>query len=136
MKEKVKSEGPQCVFTKCQQLHCNVQVPHSKFMEFLKGQINQEENYEYLEKYKQWHCKQFTDHNPNVKWCPQTNCNLLIEQSEYALDPMIDCPCGKRFCFRCGNEDHSPATCEDTKAWLKQENADSANLNWLRLNTK
>ena len=46
LKSKVR-EGQGCVFTTCQQTHCNVIVPHSVFVELL----NNEADYDYATKY-------------------------------------------------------------------------------------
>lgn len=36
LKEKVQSNGINCVMTTCQQLRCNCKVPHSMFMHYMK----------------------------------------------------------------------------------------------------
>ena len=69
LRDKVASNGPQCVFTTCPQLRCNVVVPHSLFLKYLEDKPF-EDGINYREKYNLWHCKQFTDHNSNIKWCP------------------------------------------------------------------
>lgn len=75
--DKVKSNGAQCVFTKCPQLKCNMVVPHSFFLKYLPDEAS-EDGINYREKYLNWHCKQFTDHNKNIRWCPQKGCNYII----------------------------------------------------------
>ena len=77
LKEKVRELGAACVFTKCIQAKCNVVVPHSFFLKHLpqvpedvtdeKGNVTK---FDFREKYLLWHCKQFTDHNRKIKWCP------------------------------------------------------------------
>lgn len=86
-------------------------IPHSFFLKYLpEGSFDDGINYR--EKYMIWHCKQFTDHNRNIKWCPAKNCNNIIEKSDYAMRDMVECACGQSFCFKCGLEYHSPANCE------------------------
>ena len=87
----MKEKGAACVFTKCPQLRCNVVVPHSVFLEYLPIEGEEETDnkgqkfrYQYQEKYLQWHCKQFTDHNKNIKWCPNLKCSNIIERSDFA----------------------------------------------------
>ena len=98
-----------CVLTKCPQTRCNVVVPHSYFMKYIKDEIIDGENLH--QKYLTWHCKQFTDQNPKITWCPRPNCVYVIEKNEFSENIMILCKCGERFCFECGVEDHLPATC-------------------------
>ena len=64
LKGTVVDDGAMCVFTKCPQLRCNVVVPHSFFVKYL---INEKD---LTNKYFTWHCKQFTDLNKQIKWCP------------------------------------------------------------------
>lgn len=84
----------------------------------------------------QWHCKQFTDHSKNIKWCPQKKCNYLVERSDYANNNTCQCKCGKYFCFACGNEEHNPANCEQVLAWIEKEADSSENLTWIKANCK
>lgn len=56
LKSKVADEGAMCVFSKCPQLRCNMVIPHSVYLMFLKRFIN-DNGINYLEKYNQWHCK-------------------------------------------------------------------------------
>ena len=93
LREKVRANGLNTVFSKCPQLRCNVVLPHSYFLKYLpEGQFDDGINYR--EKYMIWHCKQFTDHNRNIKWCPAKNCNNIIEKNDYALNDMVSCTCG------------------------------------------
>jgi len=131
----VTSEGKLTVFTKCPQLRCNVVVPHSLFLKYLPDEPY-EDGINYREKYMMWHCRQFTDDNKNIKWCPQKNCNFIIEKSDYVMRNNITCHCGKSFCFSCGEEDHVPSNCGDVRLWLEKEQNDSENLTWIKANTK
>ena len=38
LKDKIKSEGAACVFAKCMQLRCNVVVPHSLYLKYVKDE--------------------------------------------------------------------------------------------------
>ena len=44
-------------------------VPHSFFLKYVPDEVS-EDGVNYREKYINWHCKQFTDHNKNIRWCP------------------------------------------------------------------
>lgn len=57
LKNQVKEQGPSCVFTKCPQSKCNMVVPHSFFLKFLKNEKDEEDQVNYFDKYMKWHCK-------------------------------------------------------------------------------
>lgn len=46
--------------------------------------------------------------------------------------------CGNQhsFCFLCDGEDHRPTSCKDIQKWLEKNSSESANANWLLVNTK
>ena len=50
LKNKVK-DGTDCIFTKCPQVRCNVIVPHSFFLKYLKNGPDEDDGQNYLEKY-------------------------------------------------------------------------------------
>lgn len=105
LKDKIKSNGPSCVFTKCAQLRCNLVVPHSFFLKYLEDKED-EDGINYFRKYKNWHCKQFTDLNKSMKWCPQKSCEYVVQLSNFCMLNVIKCLCGESFCVKCGVEDH------------------------------
>jgi ariadne-1 len=90
----------------------------------------------YYSKYITWHCKQMVDSYKNMKWCPQKNCEYIIERPLYSSQSTVDCKCGFKFCFYCLNEDHMPASCEQAKAWNDRITGDTDNLLWIKANTK
>ena len=53
LQEKVKSDGPTCVFAQCCQLNCNIKVPHSFFLKHL---VDEEaaDGINYKKKYINW----------------------------------------------------------------------------------
>ena len=61
-------DGSECVFVKCQQLRCNVTVPHSFYSKFLKDEVvtaempsGEMKEINYLQIYKDWHAEQYID---------------------------------------------------------------------------
>lgn len=50
---------------------CNVVIPHSKFIKYLKNDD--------LKTYMKWFCKAYTDDNKNVRWCPYQGCDYCVE---------------------------------------------------------
>lgn len=118
-------------------------VPHSFFLKYLpegvqdvtdeKGKVSK---FNFKEKYLQWHCKQFTDHNRKIKWCPAKNCNYIIEKNDFAEKDIVQCKCGHSFCFKCMEEEHQPTSCKQVEQWNEKEKSDSENLTWIKANCK
>ena len=111
-------------------------VPHSYFAKYLLNAPDLDDKVNYFQKYLTWHCKQFTDHNKSIKWCPQKGCSYIIEKSEYCNNNIVECRCGNRFCFKCGQEDHLPTECNLVELWVEKEKNDSENLTWIKANCK
>ena len=106
---------------------CNMAVPHSTFLHFLKG--------EDLKTYQKWYCKSYTDDNKKVRWCPFAGCDYcVVYQDGGVMD--VNCKCGNNFCFKCGSESHKPAECDTTKQWNMKNSAESENITWIMANTK
>ena len=78
--------------------------------------------------------RSFVDDNAGMKWCPAADCGRAVKARPGTKG--VECLCGERFCFQCGNDDHSPCSCEDLKRWLVKCKDDSETFNWLLANTK
>jgi len=48
----------------------------------------------------------------------------------------VKCKCSQRFCFSCGQDDHTPCSCEELQQWVIKCKDDSETFNWLVSNTK
>lgn len=70
-----------------------------------------------------------------MRWCPAPGCIYLAKNSSL-MKIEIKCKCGHLFCFGCGAESHSPASCEVIKKWDLKNSAESENLSWIMANTK
>jgi ariadne-1 len=78
----------------------------------------------------------FVEDNRRVKWCPSApHCGRAVRVNG---DPHCDisCLCGVQFCFACGMEPHSPATCEMKRSWQQRIQDGTETDSWLRANTK
>lgn len=113
--------------TTCPQHMCNLAVPHSQFLKYLKG--------DNMKTYMKWFCKSYTDDNKNVRWCPYSGCDYCVEYQEYGISD-VQCKCGNSFCFKCSQESHRPCTCENTVQWKTKNSAESENITWIMANTK
>ena len=80
----------------------------------------------------------YVDDNARVRWCPSVpHCGAAVEAAsadDAACEPV--CACGTAFCFGCGADPHSPATCSMAEAWARKCRDDSETATWMTANTK
>jgi len=72
--------------------------------------------------------------NPDLTWCsrPREKCGLVINLLKPGLHNII-CECGNRFCYKCGEEAHAPASCTNYTAWkAKDKGAGALNAKYLK----
>ena len=87
--------------------------------------------------YWKWLCKNYTDENKNVIWCPNPKCDLCSEKVDAFMHvDIVECDCGTEYCFKCGDFAHRGASCEIVKEWKAKEVNESENSSWLAANTK
>jgi ariadne-1 len=48
----------------------------------------------------------------------------------------VKCLCGAAFCFRCGEEAHDPAACQQVATWNEKCMNESETANWILANTR
>ncbi|KAJ2740660.1 hypothetical protein GGI20_005689 [Coemansia sp. BCRC 34301] len=99
------------------------------------------ENKDTLAKYESNLARSFVKSAASFTWCPAPNCDIAIEclVPRSAMDtviPIVNCKCGKAFCFGCKVDDHVPAPCQLVKKWQKKCEDDSETANWIKVNTK
>lgn len=88
---------------------------------------------ELLEKFEKSVMTSYIDDNANMRWCPSIpHCGRAVE---VLGDGYIElaCTCGKAFCFKCGSDAHSPATCKMWKDWQLKLSDDSETLTYLQV---
>jgi len=112
----------------CPHLKCNTRVPDSFIKTLVPGSV--------FEKYLRFVTKNFVRENDTVRWCPTPGCQSAItfDQSSSTSDStIVQCNyCGNQFCFKCHNEAHAPATCEQVKLWVKEAEV----FNWRTINCR
>ena len=87
-------------------------------------------------KYCQFFMKSFVEDNDKVKWCPAPGCGNAVTSDMIHRGATVQCHCGYRFCFKCSEEAHQPATCEQIKLWKKKCQDESETNNWIAANTQ
>ena len=66
--------------------------------------------------------------NPNIRYCPVSNCSTLITNAS-SFDSIVVCPtCSFEFCFSCGRQWHPELSCSENEEILKLEQTDDAML--------
>eukprot|EP00347_Sterkiella_histriomuscorum_P021929 403332278 len=120
LKQKV-NEGYQCLTSKCPQYMCNIVVPHSQFEKFLKNEME-------FKTYQKWYFKAYSDDNNNISWCPYQGCNKGVLFQDFRFSEII-CKCGKKFCFKCGDESLKPCNCKSSELQI-QEMSINPNFTW------
>jgi ariadne-1 len=83
----------------------------------------------------------FVSTHDRFRSCPAALCEYVVKYpvSRGAVsEPSapVRCLCGYRYCFVCGFEDHSPASCAMMEWWKKKEVDESETANWVAANTK
>ena len=68
----------------------------------------------------------FVDTCNGLAWCRRPACENVLELPRNTLEKArgfgydIECSCGFRFCFCCGEDAHMPATCEQVQLWEEE----------------
>eukprot|EP01126_Amoeba_proteus_P034068 TRINITY_DN3377_c0_g2_i13.p1 TRINITY_DN3377_c0_g2~~TRINITY_DN3377_c0_g2_i13.p1 ORF type:complete len:369 (+),score=83.53 TRINITY_DN3377_c0_g2_i13:624-1730(+) len=88
-----------------------------------------------LAKYQKLIANAYVNDSKNVRWCPGKNCENAI-RVQLLKEPEVECECGTKFCFGCGNPPHNPATCKMLLEWNQKATKDEANAKWIAAYTK
>ena len=119
-------DGPPCVVTPCPEVRCQHIVPYTMFQQLISADL--------LAKYERYRLHSFVDFNKNMRWCPGVGCSFAVRGDGSVRD--VCCDCGTWFCFKCGEEAHSPATCGQLAMWQEKCQNESETANWIIANTK
>ncbi|KNC48885.1 ariadne-1 [Thecamonas trahens ATCC 50062] len=87
-------------------------------------------------RYKRFLRESYVSGNPYIKWCPFEGCECAVEVDLHDAAVSVECHAGHLWCYRCSHEAHVPASCEQVKTWLTEVREESANDNWIVVNTK
>lgn len=73
---------------------------------------------------------------PELRFCPGTNCPVIIRSHDLSPKKATCKECQTSFCFLCGNNYHAPTNCITIKKWLTKCEDDSETANYISANTK
>jgi len=129
LSHKIKDEGHACLYTTCPHDKCPVMITE-RLVNSLP--LSQEQRGQYSKAGRLE--RSYVDDNPNIKWCTAPDCSLALRAQRGTFG--VKCSCGNRFCFSCGQEDHTPCSCAELQKWVLKCKDDSETYNWLVSNTK
>lgn len=118
-------EGPACIYMKCPQHKCSKLIPRSVVARLAQGDA--------YSKYSTYVTQNFIESNKSYRYCPAANCSQVAIGSGVTN---VKCPCGNKFCFRCGDDAHEPCSCAHLEAWNLKCRNESETANWIIVNTK
>lgn len=78
--------------------------------------------------------RSFVEDSSKLKWCPAPRCERAIRADTGVKS--VNCDCGFKFCFACGEEEHGPVSCENLLMWLDKCRNESETAHWIIANTK
>lgn len=81
-------------------------------------------------RYRQALAHRFIKNNPSYKLCVNGDCEMFIFRNDKKVTE-VECRCGTKFCFLCGEEAHRPSSCQDIQRWKVAIYKDDS-TNWLR----
>ncbi|KAG0236529.1 hypothetical protein BGW41_000397 [Actinomortierella wolfii] len=130
--QKIVEEG-ECRRILCPESGCNFIVDQLTVQKVVEPKT--------LERYRQLLDRAYVEDMDNLRWCPAPNCENAVDcrlpHSTFdTVVPTVQCACGNKFCFGCGQGDHQPAPCQLVKLWQKKCADDSETANWISAHTK
>eukprot|EP00756_Hemistasia_phaeocysticola_P018763 Hpha_TRINITY_DN15616_c6_g1::TRINITY_DN15616_c6_g1_i1::g.101767::m.101767/K11968/ARIH1; ariadne-1 len=140
----ITEQGMACLGLTCPGAGCETAC-HLEVLEGLLGTATLEppyagRNQELLARYLGYEARSFVEHNSQFRWCPSAGCGRAVSLVDCRVGPgtphVVGCDCGQEFCFLCGHENHSPATCKQFRSWLCKEKDESETASWLVAHTK
>ncbi len=103
-------------------------------------------------KYNKYIIRHFLQYQNGIKSCIDSCCNRyfvnhsmipyifhitsIVRCKNTVKEHFVECPCSKRRCFHCSDEDHYPITCELLERWNELDRSEGKTMDWLLSNTK
>lgn len=114
---------------RCMAAGCDVLVPEDLVLTLVsRPQIR--------DKYQQFAFQDYVKSHPELRFCPGTNCQVILRSQDLSAKKATCKKCTTSFCFRCGNDYHAPTDCTTIKKWLTKCADDSETANYISANTK
>lgn len=122
--------GAQCVRATCMSADCGAVVPYTAWERLAAPDV--------CARYWYFLAKDYVEQGPQCVFCAAPACGRVI----HCRGPVprgaavVECACGARFCFGCGQEKHNPASCAQLRQWQERMTSDDESLQVIRATTK
>lgn len=116
----------------CPEEHCDILVDDETVCLHIHDE-NVKSKYRYLI------TNSYVMFNELLKWCPSPlSCSnaIRVKSTDSSESLSVQCKCGYRFCFNCGDSAHDPAGCEQLRNWRRRSAEDAKSLEWIETNAK
>ena len=70
-------------------------------------------------RYEDFLVKSFVDLSYNAKWCPGTDCEMIVA-NKIGKDIDVECMCRTKFCYGCLETPHAPIGCDLFEKWIQK----------------
>eukprot|EP01090_Pellita_catalonica_P007137 TRINITY_DN1774_c0_g1_i2.p1 TRINITY_DN1774_c0_g1~~TRINITY_DN1774_c0_g1_i2.p1 ORF type:complete len:494 (+),score=71.60 TRINITY_DN1774_c0_g1_i2:555-2036(+) len=94
---------------------------------------------ETFNRYKYFFTKYYVECNKKISFCPEPSCdNAAICSDDIPGRPVdvVNCKCGKEYCFACGLEQHNPVLCDQLAKWQERNNDDQESIKLVMATSK
>ena len=132
LKYHLEQTGTDCIAVRCPMKECP-QYSGETAVEQVFGATSPE-----MRRYKMFLIRSFTQGHKQYRECPAAGCEWIAKYPTPITEKpaVVSCRCGYRYCFKCGSEDHMPASCEAMQKWLQKETSEAGSATWVMANTK
>ncbi|XP_067133598.1 potential E3 ubiquitin-protein ligase ariadne-2-like [Centruroides vittatus] len=113
----------------CMQQKCHILVLEDFVINILSSPLLKE-------KYKKLIFSECISSHPELRFCPGSDCSIVIRAKEVKSKRVICSSCKIQFCFKCGTAYHAPNDCETIKNWILKCSDDSETANYICAHTK
>lgn len=87
-------------------------------------------------KYQEFAFRDYVQSHPQLRFCPGTNCPIIVRALEPRAKRVVCRHCKTTFCFKCGTDYHAPTDCNTIRRWLTKCADDSETANYISAHTK
>ncbi|KAK4425188.1 putative E3 ubiquitin-protein ligase ARI7 [Sesamum alatum] len=126
------NDGPGCLRLQCPEPECGA-VAGVDMVDAMAPAEEKRKYYRYL-------YRSYVECSRNRKWCPAPGCDFAVEFNDAASGGCesydVTCDCYYKFCWKCMEESHRPVDCNTVEKWIKKNNSEAENTNWILAYTK
>jgi len=129
LKVNAESLGANCTRATCMSSDCPAVIPYTVWQRLAEPAV--------FDRFWYFFMKDFVERNKQYVFCINPKCGRAIHCKEVVMNaPVVECECGARFCFQCGQEKHNPATCKQLAQWQERLSSDDDSMKMIKATTK